>query len=186
MQLPLVALRRETNHTETEYTDHEELHSSSNDLDQLIGGYQRLKNQLKMYGMVEYPIKGDGACQFASVSDQLYQSVAQKDHLRSLAIKQLIQYPEYYVEFVEESNYMDYCKKMSLSTTWGDHITLQALSDALNIVINLITSYSYQPHIEIRPNNSKTIKNHIWLSFHGEVHYNSLYPEEMINLRLQN
>mmetsp|Transcript_22010 Transcript_22010/g.28105 ORF Transcript_22010/g.28105 Transcript_22010/m.28105 type:complete len:192 (+) Transcript_22010:53-628(+) len=149
-----------------------------------LAGVQRLQDHVKMYGMAEHQIKGDGACQFASISDQLYQAESQKDHLRSLAIKQLLRHPEYYVEFVEEENYVEYCKKMSLHNTWGDHITLQALSDCLGIVINLITSYTHQPHIEIIPNNPNTaIKNHIWLSFHGEVHYNSLYPEDLIHLR---
>jgi hypothetical protein len=138
---------------------------------------------------MEYSIKGDGACQFASIADQLFKDPSRAQAVRAQVIKQLQTHPEYYVEFVENESYVAYCHKMSLPATWGDHLTLQAAADHFRIVINLITSYQHAPHIEIRPRGSPSNSNQglkvIWLSFFGEVHYNSLYTHEAHQNRLE-
>lgn len=43
----------------------------------------RLESRLKLYGLCERKIKGDGACQFRSVSDQLYRT---QDHHLEVAL----------------------------------------------------------------------------------------------------
>lgn len=143
-----------------------------------------LSNRLRTYDVVEYQIKGDGSCQFASLSDQLFRNLSKTDELRREAIQQLRQKPEYYIEFVYDTSYHQYCTNMSKSKTWGDHLTLQALADRLHIVINLLTSYQNTPHVEIKPRGNVQVKRHVWLSFFGEVHYNSLYPSSRIQARL--
>merc|ERR1712130_611636 len=144
----------------------------------------RLDQRLRLYNVSEYRVRGDGACQFASVADQMTREVSNASQFRALAIQQLRKYPEYYVEFVEDSSYNEYCNRMARASTWGDHLTLQALADALLVVINLLTSYTNVPHIEVRPRDaSKPIRRHIWLSFFGEVHYNSLYPSDQLSRR---
>lgn len=142
-----------------------------------------LSQRLRLYDVVEYTIPGDGSCQFASLSDQLFRNLKRTNDLRYAAVKQLQEKPEYYIEFVHTTNYLNYCNNMIKSSTWGDHLTLQALADRLHIVINLLTSYSHTPHVEIRPRGSEPIKRHVWLSFFGEVHYNSLYPTSKIQER---
>jgi hypothetical protein len=145
----------------------------------LLSAKELLRRRLALYGLEEYQVDGDGACQFASLADQLLQDVGQAGTLRKHAVEQLRACPEFYVEFVDaerEGSYLRYCERMSLSRSWGDHLTLQAVSDRLNIVINLITSYPDTPHVEVLPRgHSSPPKRHVWLSFFGEVHYNSLY-----------
>jgi len=96
-------------------------------------------------------------------------------------------------------NFEEYCNKMGVSGTWGDHATLQAASDKFRVRINLITSYKNAPFMEIVPNantrdkepemknsNCKQLTNYrrnIWLSFFGELHYNSLYTAEDLKQR---
>jgi hypothetical protein len=155
--------------------------SESVDEDELTKSKRRLQRRLKEYTLVEYTISGDGNCQFASLSDQLYRTPKMQGVVRSLVVKQLMDYPEFYSRFVP-GNYEFYCWKMSQSHVWGDHLTLQAAADKYGIQISLITSYKDSPYLHIMPREIKTSRI-LWLSFLSELHYNSLYTHEDIVLR---
>jgi len=137
----------------------------------------RLESRLKLYGLCERKIKGDGACQFRSVSDQLYRTQDHHLEVRRVAVHQLRSNFHKYSQFVP-SDYWRYVYEMEQPETWGDHICLQAIADAYGLKINIITSYPHQDScfIGITP---QTVKTHriLYLSFWAEIHYNSIYPK---------
>lgn len=142
---------------------------------------RRLQRRLGKFTLVEYTISGDGNCQFASLSDQLYRTPKMQGVVRRLVVQQLTDNPDYYARFVP-GDYKFYCWKMSQNHVWGDHLTLQAAADRYGIQISLITSYKDAPYMHIMPREIKSCRI-LWLSFFGELHYNSLYTEEDIALR---
>ncbi|GMG99420.1 hypothetical protein Nepgr_001260 [Nepenthes gracilis] len=137
--------------------------------------HQRLLDRLKVYELVELKVKGDGNCQFRSLSDQIYRNVEHHGFVRQQVLDQLKSHPEIYEAYVPMP-YGDYLKKMSKSGEWGDHVTLQAAADRYGVKIFVLTSFKDTCYIEILPRNQKSDRV-IFLSFWAEVHYNSIYPE---------
>lgn len=136
----------------------------------------RLEQRLKLYGLCERKIKGDGACQFRSISDQLYRTQDYHHEVRRVAIHQLRSNFQDYSQFVP-SDYWKYVYEMEQSETWGDHICLQAIADAYGLKINIITSYPAADtcFIGITP-KTQTCHRVLYLSFWAEIHYQSVYP----------
>lgn len=81
--------------------------------------------------------------------------------------------------------------------TWGDHVTLQVLSqcpleeetcitdsrlqaaaNVYGVEIHLLTSYADTVWMEIKPKGEAKAKKILWLSFLAELHYNSLYTQQ--------
>ena len=75
------------------------------------------------------------------------------------------------------SGYAAYLRNMSKLGSWGDHVTLQAASDAYGLPFCVITSYRDNFVLEIQPEKLKAANAEkvLWISFWSEVHYNSLY-----------
>ncbi|GAB2286857.1 hypothetical protein Dimus_039797 [Dionaea muscipula] len=137
--------------------------------------HQRLLDRLKVYELVELKVKGDGNCQFRSLSDQIYRNTENHGYVRQVVLDQLKSHPEIYEGYVPMS-YGEYLKRMSKTGEWGDHVTLQAAADTYGIKIFVLTSFKDTCYIEILPRIQKSDRV-IFLSFWAEVHYNSIYPE---------
>ncbi|KAL7614581.1 OVARIAN TUMOR DOMAIN-containing deubiquitinating enzyme 12 [Lactuca sativa] len=135
--------------------------------------HQRLSQRLHVYGLYEVRVSGDGNCQFRAVSDQLYRSPEYHKHVRKEVVKQLKECRALYEGYVP-MKYKKYCKKISKTGEWGDHVTLQAAADRFAAKICLLTSFRDTCFIEITP-QQQTPQRELWLSFWSEVHYNSLY-----------
>eukprot|EP00887_Chlorella_sp_A99_P002213 scaffold21.g2213.t1 len=144
---------------------------------------QRLELRMTMYGLVERRVKGDGACQFRALSDQLYRTPRLHGFVRSCVVQQLRKRPELYQGFVPD-DYQRYCSAMAKPATWGDH----AAADCFGLKVSLLTSFQDSCFLEIEP-QSRRSERALWLSFWAEVgargagrahrvHYNSLYPAE--------
>eukprot|EP00798_Chlamydomonas_sp_ICE-L_P022920 gene22920-30099_t len=151
-------------------------------IDVVTDDRKRLLTHLDTYGLEERTVKGDGACQFRSLSDQLFGSPEHYANVRGTVVGQLRQYPDRYQPYVPD-DYTKYCLEMSQHATWGDHVTLQAAADAYNRQIMVVTSYKESCCIKIEPSEANTHKVDssmiLYISFWAEVHYNSLYPKGM-------
>ena len=90
-----------------------------------------------------------------------------------------------------------YVSEMSRDAAWGDHITLQAASDAYGVGMCVISSYKDNFVIEISPRVKRSercvsfiiivraipltscfVHRVLWISFWAEVHYNSIYTAD--------
>ncbi|KAI4310409.1 hypothetical protein MLD38_035389 [Melastoma candidum] len=138
--------------------------------------YERLRERLQLYDLVEHKVQGDGNCQFRALSDQLYKTPDDHEYVRQEIVKQLKNHRDLYEGYVP-MDYDDYLVKMSQSGEWGDHVTLQAAADVYEAKIFVITSFKDTCYIEILPTGQKP-KRDLFLSFWAEVHYNSIYPQE--------
>ena len=136
--------------------------------------YVNLADRLKHYGLKEKKVRGDGNCQFRSLSDQLFGTPDRHEEVRRMAISQLKNKSDLYKPYIPE-DYDEYVDKMSKDGEWGDHVTLQAAADIYGKRICVLSSYKTSFIIDIKP--QKTLHSRVlWLSFWAEVHYNSLYP----------
>lgn len=135
--------------------------------------HTRLDTRLRLYGLKEKKVRGDGNCQFRALADQLFRDQDRHAEIRAAVISQLRRESENYSVFVPD-DFNAYVREMSQQTTWGDHITLQAASDAYGVAMCVISSYKDNFVIEIQP-RSKRSERVLWISFWAEVHYNSVY-----------
>ena len=138
--------------------------------------HARLHERLRLYGLREKTISGDGNCQFRALADQLWRDPARHAEVRARVMQQLRGDGESYEVFVTES-WEGYLARMGTLGTWGDHLTLQAAADAYNVKLCLLTSYrdSFVVDVSPRDGGGRDGGRVLWLSFFAEVHYNSLY-----------
>ncbi|KAI4378732.1 hypothetical protein MLD38_016170 [Melastoma candidum] len=145
-------------------------------VDEATSDYERLWERLQLYDLVEHKVQGDGNCQFRALSDQIYRTPDNHEHVRQEIVKQLRNDRDLYEGYVP-MDYDEYLFKMSQNGEWGDHVTLQAAADVYEAKIFVITSFKDTCYIEILPTGQKP-KQDLFLSFWAEVHYNSIYPRE--------
>lgn len=141
--------------------------------------HMKLDTRLRLYGLKEKTVRGDGNCQFRALADQLWRDQERHAETRRAVVQQLRREPDHYSPYVGE-DYDKYVEDMARETTWGDHITLQAAADAYGVAMCIISSYKDNFVIEIQPKEKRS-ERVLWISFWAEVHYNSIYP---INARI--
>jgi len=114
----------------------------------------RLRRRLADLGLDEFPITGDGACQFRALAHQLRGD--QRDHaaIRAAVVGRLSRARDTYAPFVVDETYDAFLRRMRKPDEWGDHVTLQAAADEFGIRICLLTSYATNPFLHILPSSS--------------------------------
>ncbi|KAH3756049.1 OTU domain containing protein [Pelomyxa schiedti] len=152
---------------------------------QVLTARQRLAARLAMYQLKERrDIPGDGNCQFYSLSDQMYDTIHRAADLRRTAVAWLEAHKEWdpgngalLHYFVADQTWEAYCRQMSKSGTWGDNLTLIAISEHFRVRISVISSVAGDNFItEITPSALKgdpTTKVLLLCHF-AEYHYGSL------------
>jgi len=140
----------------------------------------RLQWVLSDYGLRARHIVGDGACQFRAVADQLFRDQELHGSVRHAVVTQLRNFRPHYEGFADSVEGFDaYCDKMEGPREWGDNLSLQAIADAYNIQVCLVTSYLTHRFLCVSPAsacNSAQPPRQIWLGFFAEYHYTSLEP----------
>lgn len=146
-------------------------------------GQQRLSERLETYGLREKtPVPSDGNCQFAALSDQLYDDVAHAPQLRARAVAWLRAHRDWDVGngaplavFVPTGDFDAYLADMARAGVWGDHLTLIALAEALQVKITVLSSVEGDQYItEIVPRGATDAMRVLLLSHFAEFHYGSL------------
>jgi OTU domain-containing protein 5 len=113
----------------------------------------------------------DGACLFRSVADQVYGDQEMHSVVRQLCVDYMAKNCDFFKQYVTE-DFNTYLNRKRLDTCHGNHIEMQALCELFNRPIEV-----YQ--LSIDPINTfhstyKTDNEPIRLSYHGNVHYNSV------------
>ena len=135
----------------------------------------RLKLRLEQLGLEEKEVIGDGACQFRSLTDQLYGTEHDHGKVRSQVIQELKSHPDRYSGHVQ-GGLDDYITSMSLSDTWGDHTTLQAVANAYGTSIVIVSDFSGDEwFIIVEPGEGvdRSGDDPLCICFYAECHYNS-------------
>jgi hypothetical protein len=129
-------------------------------------------------GLQYVPVAGDGSCQYAAVSIALRACGFVPDYtvsqLRSIAADEIEKNRDTYIHAIG-SQFQDYCRGVRRDA-WGDHITLQALSSALNICVHVYSFTMISEYIHHIGNEDSTHHIHVTLdNRHAETaHYDAL------------
>jgi hypothetical protein len=129
-------------------------HQSMEDDKNIKDNKQRLHHRLKQAGLKEKrQIAGDGNCQFAAISDQLFDNVNYADYVREEAVKWLRQNKDWELpngavlwhfacthffyerlifcidSCVDDQSWDSLCDELSRRGIWGNHLTLVAMAE---------------------------------------------------------
>jgi hypothetical protein len=153
-----------------------------------------LKERLKLYGMKEKtPIRGDGNCQFAAFSDQYFGDIKYAADIRKKCVEWLWENKDFVlsngakIEHFLQTDFFptwrDYCEYMIQDGTWGDNLTLVALSELFQTKIVIISSIklskNQNPCTVIVPSQWNESENKVvYLSHLHELHYSSICQDE--------
>ena len=121
-------------------------------------------SQLPALGLQRCRVAEDGNCQFHSVA---LQCDFHHTELRSLALAVLRESPADFIGFVDGS-WSSYLEQMEFLGSWGDHVTLCALSRALSREIRVVKADG----VEVISPPLRAVGPVIWLAYSG-VHYDA-------------
>eukprot|EP01062_Namystynia_karyoxenos_P015668 TRINITY_DN15699_c0_g1_i1.p1 TRINITY_DN15699_c0_g1~~TRINITY_DN15699_c0_g1_i1.p1 ORF type:complete len:578 (+),score=152.27 TRINITY_DN15699_c0_g1_i1:92-1825(+) len=148
---------------------------------------QIVEARIKKLKATVQEVDDDGNCLFRALSFQLWRTQRYHAQLRNLCVEWMRRHPQGFAEFVGEdfASYVDRIGKMG---TWGDELSLRALSDALDITIHVVTSDAAHWHLVYRPGGGPggSVKPllpipgspEVFLAYISPVHYNSITPVE--------
>ncbi|GIY59449.1 OTU domain-containing protein 5 [Caerostris darwini] len=145
-------------------------------LDQLTEEELREKELMfeSKLGKKGYKIKKmgeDGACLFRAVADQIYGDQEMHSAIRKLCMDYMAKNSDHYSQYVTE-DFNKYLERKRSDHIHGNHIEMQAMSEMFNRHIE-VYHYSSEP-INIFHGSQKTDNEPIRLSYHRNVHYNSI------------
>ncbi|KAI6181191.1 Deubiquitinating enzyme A [Aphelenchoides besseyi] len=121
-------------------------------------------------------VKGDGACMFRAVADQIYGDEEMHFDVRRLCMDYIAGNRDHFSQFITE-DFTEYLARKRNVDVHGNHVELQAISE---IFLRPIEIYEYHTepintfHPISREANAGQENPPIRLSYHGSVHYNSV------------
>uniref|UniRef100_F1KYF6 ubiquitinyl hydrolase 1 n=1 Tax=Ascaris suum TaxID=6253 RepID=F1KYF6_ASCSU len=121
-------------------------------------------------------VRGDGACLFRAVADQVYGDEEMHSDVRRLCLDYMEKNRDHFSQFVTE-DFDDYLARKRREDEHGNHVELQAISEIFSRPIE-IYEYCTEPKNIFSPRCDATSNAEpnppIRLSYHGTVHYNSV------------
>eukprot|EP00920_Eleutheroschizon_duboscqi_P020163 GHVT01048006.1.p1 GENE.GHVT01048006.1~~GHVT01048006.1.p1 ORF type:complete len:451 (+),score=42.89 GHVT01048006.1:831-2183(+) len=132
----------------------------------LRGGTNLLADRLRFLKCEMIIMKGDGNCQFRSAAFNLFGDQEYHKAVRKKAVAEILRNKNTYEVYFEPSEFQSYIRDMAKLRTWGDELTLRAISDAYGCVVHVITSteanwylvYTPQPSPEAMSENSAKLE----------------------------
>ena len=131
-----------------------------------------LQYRLLRHGLKPLDVGGGGDYFFKSVSHQLYGNPSQHLAIRATGIQYLRENPERFIESNLETSWLEYLKNMTMQGTWADDIIIQAVADAMNLMIHIVESN--ENFIEITVVEAANVIQNprsIFIGHIGEMHY---------------
>ncbi|XP_054719585.1 OTU domain-containing protein 5-A-like [Uloborus diversus] len=129
------------------------------------------EDKLSKKGYLIKKMGEDGACMFRAVADQIYGDQEMHTAVRKLCMDYMAKNSDYYSQYVTE-DFEKYVQRKRSDHIHGNHIEMQAMSEMFNRHIE-VYHYSSEP-INIFHGSQKTDNEPIRLSYHRNVHYNSI------------
>ena len=144
----------------------------SNEILSLNDPWYLLKCRMLRYGLKPLDVGGGGDCLFKSISHQLYGHSDHHLQIRAAGIRCLANNPERFVESIVDMPWSQYLSNMSTQGTWADHVVIQAVSDAMNLKIQIMESNPAFSEITIvEPAVTMQNPRLINIGHIGETHY---------------
>ena len=133
----------------TQYnTDHHEViirpfmqnHSSTMQLTSPISSENLMQSRLGELGLQSIDVGGACDCFFRSVSYQLYGNSNHHMHIRTAGVQFMRNSPQRFIESNTKNSWLRYLNNMCIQGTWADALIIQAVADALKVIIQIAES----------------------------------------------
>ncbi|KAH9518967.1 OTU domain-containing protein 5 [Bulinus truncatus] len=122
-------------------------------------------------GFVIKKMGEDGACLFRAVADQVYGDQEMHGTVRKHCLDYMSKNAEFYSQYVTE-DFTTYINRKRMDSCHGNHLEIQAITELFNRPVE-VYQYSLDP-MNTFDTAYKTDNPPIRLSYHGNVHYNSI------------
>ena len=113
---------------------------SDSSIMQLVSPVILMRSRLYELGLQAKDVGGAGDCFFRSVSHQLYGNSNHHMQVRIAGVQYMRDHPERFVESNTDNSWLRYLNNMCIQDTWSDALIVQAVADALNVVIHIVES----------------------------------------------
>ena len=121
----------------------------------------------------------DGNCQFRAFSVELFGTENHHQQIRTVAVAWLAEHRATYSGFVgEENDWQKYLTRMLAPGTWGDELTLRAVSEAYGVAVHVVTSERDYFNIVYEPKEARAPYRHAFLAYISPIHYSSVQIQE--------
>ena len=152
-----------------------------------LASVSRLTVRLAAIGLRPFDVGGQGDCFFRSVSHQIYGDAAMHINIRMAGIRYLIDHREIFIHSLASETWESYINRMSIAGTWCDNLIIQAVANALNCVIHIVSSEicSQSQSIIITPSLEDRRDSYITIGYLSGLHYVSTKPLAESNNHIQ-
>jgi len=131
-----------------------------------------LVSRLSSLGLHMEVQKGDGNCQFRSLSYGLFGTPDYHRTVRKTTVDYIFRNRQYFEDFLG-LDFKEWAKQMARERTWGDELTLRAACEAYGVVLNVVTSNSENWFLRYCPEHT-LVQREVFLTYISPVHYNGI------------
>ena len=136
-------------------------------------GQSLLDQRLHFANLGQEIMKGDGNCQFRSLSYQMYGTQEKYPFVRARVCEHMDSCRDAFAIYFEEGEFEQYLSRMRADRTWGDELTLRAAADCFACTIHVVTDQVDNWHLRYIPEGQPPRKR-LFLTYISPVHYNSI------------
>ena len=133
---------------------------------------RRLVARLNALGLDMAVQRGDGNCQFRSLSYGLFGTPKYHKNTRKACVDHINRRRGEFEAFLGE-DFKSYVRSMARDGEWGDELTLRAACETYGVVINVVTSDSENWFMRYLPEHT-VVQREVFLSYIAPVHYNAI------------
>ncbi|KAK9826434.1 hypothetical protein WJX81_005249 [Elliptochloris bilobata] len=132
----------------------------------------RLQKRLAKLRMEMVVMAGDGNCMFRAISHELWGTPRYHPNVRRKAVRWTRDHADTFAPFLGES-FQGYTAAMAREGTWGDELTLRAVSNAYGVIVNVVTSDQHNWFQRYKPEQVMAPRE-VFLTYIAPVHYNGI------------
>ena len=138
--------------------------------------YQNFVDRLRNEGLGVFRVDADGNCLFRSLSHQLWEEESLHHRCRQEIMNYIESEKDHFSMFVEDDeSFEDYVERLRTNAEWGGNQEIFAAARLYNVDISIYAED--MPQMVTQCDYDKIDRSKVrqlYLSFHGECHYNSL------------
>ncbi|GFR98402.1 OTU domain-containing protein 5 [Elysia marginata] len=149
--------------------EHSRPAKAPDNLEELEQWFEQALSEKK--GFIIKKMGEDGACLFRAVADQIYGDQEMHGCVRKMCLEYMQKNAEFYSQYVTE-DFTTYINRKKMDKCHGNHLEIQAMTELFNRPVE-VYQYSLEP-MNTFDTAYKTDNPPIRLSYHGNVHYNSI------------
>ena len=141
--------------------------------------YQKFVERLALEGFGVFRVDADGNCLFRSIAHQLWEDETLHHRCRQEIMSYIEGEKEHFSLFMEDDEvFEDYVERLRTNGEWGGNQEIFAAARLYNVDVSIYSEDVPKMVLQCDDATNRTKVRQLYLSFHGEVHYNSLTSAE--------